>query len=123
MNGKIRKFARWTAAACAFWVCVAWIAPLTATTQTSQDSQTEKATKAKRSKKSTATKVASETAPVTNASPADIQAAKSNGEVWVNTDSGIYHKSGKWYGATKNGKFMAEQDAIKSGYRLAKNEK
>jgi hypothetical protein len=40
--------------------------------------------------------------------------------VWVNTDSGVYHKSGKWYGNTKNGKWMTEQDAIKAGYHDAK---
>jgi hypothetical protein len=40
--------------------------------------------------------------------------------VWVNTDSGVYHKSGKWYGNTKNGKWMTEQDATKAGYHDAK---
>jgi ABC-type phosphate transport system substrate-binding protein len=121
MKGKRRIFARCAAALCALWICAALLAPMTA--QTTQDTQTEKSTKAKRHKKSTSTGSASRSAPVTNASPADIQAAKANGEVWVNTDSGIYHKGGKWYGATKNGKFMSEQDAIKSGYKLAKNEK
>jgi hypothetical protein len=90
-----------------------------------------KSTKAKRSKKSTTVATDSQTgsasraksAPATNATAAEIQSAKSSGEVWVNTDTGVYHKSGKWYGATKNGKFMPEQEAIKSGYRVAKNEK
>jgi type IV secretory pathway VirB10-like protein len=58
-----------------------------------------------------------------NASSADIQAAKASGQVWVNTSSGVYHKGGRWYGATKEGKFMSEQDAIKAGYKEAKNEK
>jgi hypothetical protein len=62
-------------------------------------------------------------APVKNASSAEIQSAKSAGQVWVNTGSGVYHKGGRWYGATKEGKFMTEQDAIKAGYREAKNEK
>jgi hypothetical protein len=62
-------------------------------------------------------------APVKNASSAEIQSAKAAGQVWVNTSSGVYHKSGRWYGATKAGKFMTEQDAIKAGYREAKNEK
>jgi hypothetical protein len=61
-------------------------------------------------------------APVKNASPRQIQAAKSSGKVWVNTDSGIYHKGGQWYGATKQGKFMTEQEAVQAGYRPAKNE-
>ena len=43
------------------------------------------------------------------------------GMVWVNTDSGIYHYEGdRWYGNTKQGKFMSEADAIKAGYRAAK---
>jgi hypothetical protein len=44
--------------------------------------------------------------------------------VWVNLDSGVYHREGsQWYGKTKNGKYMPEADAIKAGYRPAKNEK
>jgi cytoskeletal protein RodZ len=40
--------------------------------------------------------------------------------VWVNTTTGIYHKSGShWYGKTKQGKYMTEADAIKAGYRAA----
>jgi outer membrane biosynthesis protein TonB len=62
-------------------------------------------------------------APAQNASAGEIQSAKSGGKVWVNTESGVYHKGGRWYGATKQGKFMTEQDAIKAGYKSAKNEK
>jgi hypothetical protein len=40
--------------------------------------------------------------------------------VWVNTDSGIYHKPGsRYYGKTKQGKYMPEADAVKAGYRAA----
>jgi hypothetical protein len=43
--------------------------------------------------------------------------------VWVNTDSGVFHKEGsRWYGKTKQGKFMTEADALKAGYQAAKNE-
>jgi len=43
------------------------------------------------------------------------------GMVWVNTDSGIFHREGdRWYGKTKSGKFMTEADAVKEGYREAK---
>jgi len=44
-----------------------------------------------------------------------------NGQVWVNLDSKIYHHQGdRFYGKTKNGKYMNEQDAIRAGYRAAK---
>jgi len=46
--------------------------------------------------------------------------ANSAGMVWVNTDSGIYHKPGtRYYGKTKQGKYMSEANAIKAGYRAA----
>jgi hypothetical protein len=41
-------------------------------------------------------------------------------KVWVNTNSGIYWCPGsRWYGKTKQGKYMSECDAIKEGYRPA----
>jgi hypothetical protein len=43
------------------------------------------------------------------------------GMVWVNTESGIFFREGdRWYGKTKEGKFMTEADAKKAGYREAK---
>jgi len=51
------------------------------------------------------------------------RAANGGGVVWVNTDSGIYHKPGThWYGKTKHGKYMTEADAKKAGYRAAAKE-
>jgi hypothetical protein len=43
------------------------------------------------------------------------------GIVCVNTQSGIFSREGnRWYGKTKEGKFMTEADATKAGYREAK---
>ncbi len=43
------------------------------------------------------------------------------GMVWVNTDSKIYHRDGsRWYGKTKNGTWMTEDEAIQAGNRAAK---
>ena len=67
-------------------------------------------------------------APAASAPPAaksapPAQPSPGSGMVWVNLDSGVYHKEGtRYYGKTKNGKYMSEADAIKAGYRAAKNE-
>jgi len=46
------------------------------------------------------------------------------GMVWVNLSTKVYHKEGdRYYGKTKNGKFMTEDEAIKAGYREAKTAK
>jgi DNA uptake protein ComE-like DNA-binding protein len=43
------------------------------------------------------------------------------GMVWVNTETKVYHREGdRWYGNTKHGKYMTEEDAIKAGYRESK---
>ncbi len=66
---------------------------------------------------------AAQTAPSKSAnSAADIAAAKASHKVWVNLDTGVYHKGGRWYGKTKNGKFMTEDDAKKSNYKAAKRD-
>ena len=67
-----------------------------------------------------------ESAKAAEATPApsdkEIADAKAKGMVWVNLSSGVYHKEGKFYGKTKRGKFMSEDDAKKAGYREAKAE-
>jgi hypothetical protein len=57
--------------------------------------------------------------------PQAVQAAGGgNGQVWVNNETHVYHKEGsKWYGKTKQGKYMSEADAVKEGDKPAKNEK
>jgi hypothetical protein len=56
------------------------------------------------------------------ASASEISAAKASGKVWVNLDSRVYHKGGRWYGKTKNGKFMTADEAKKAGYKAAKRD-
>lgn len=103
---------------------------------TAETAEAEKTTRTRKSKKS-ATEVPSQSfvppgitpkaeesaPPVKNATRGQVRSAQSNGMVWVNTDSGIYHKGGRWYGNTKQGKFMTEDEAVKAGYRAAQNEK
>ncbi len=52
-------------------------------------------------------------------SDSDISAAQASGKVWVNTETGVYHKKDAWYGKTKKGKFMTESEAKAAGYKEA----
>jgi hypothetical protein len=46
--------------------------------------------------------------------------AATSGKVWVNTRSGKYWKPGsRYYGATKQGEFITEKEAVQKGYRPA----
>ena len=74
-------------------------------------------TKDTKTTKSTSTKSSEAT---TAPSDKEIADAKAKGMVWVNLSSGVYHKEGKFYGKTKKGKFMSEDDAKKAGYHEAK---
>jgi hypothetical protein len=63
-------------------------------------------------------------APVANQpqAPANNPGTPGNGQVWVNTESHVYHKAGsRFYGKTKQGKYMKEADAIKEGDHASKN--
>jgi DNA uptake protein ComE-like DNA-binding protein len=43
------------------------------------------------------------------------------GMVWANPKTKVFHRQGdRWYGKTKNGKYMTEADAVAAGYRESK---
>jgi len=61
--------------------------------------------------------------PSETAKPRSEQAGKAatSDKVWLNTDSNVYHKSdSRFYGKTKSGKFVTEQEAIAVGAREGK---
>ncbi len=61
--------------------------------------------------------------PVTNMPAAAQAPGGGGGQVWVNTETKVYHKQGdRWYGRTKQGKYMSEGDAMKAGYRDSKQD-
>ena len=50
----------------------------------------------------------------------DVNSANPSVTVWVNTKSGVYHcPKTQWYGNTKSGKYMTQQEAQSKGYRPA----
>jgi endonuclease G len=54
--------------------------------------------------------------------PSASDSGQASVQVWVNTNSGIYHYPGtRWYGTTKNGEFMSESQALAQGHRAARN--
>jgi cytoskeletal protein RodZ len=126
------------------WLALNVVATVAQDTPSSDPSTSTTSAKKKKSKKdasaqdqssasTSASTAATTTAPAKTAAPAktskmaaasapaasdpQISSAKSQGMVWVNMDSGVYHKGGRWYGKTKNGKFMSEGDAKKAGYK------
>jgi DNA/RNA endonuclease G (NUC1) len=60
------------------------------------------------------------TTPGLNSSTNPLVGTGQSGQVWVNTKSGAYWRPGtRYYGKTKQGKYMSEVDAIKAGYHAA----
>ena len=97
------------------------IAPVLANAQAGS-SDTSSAAKPAAPASSSATPAAPKTTTKAAAGPPssqEIAAAKASGKVWVNTESGVYHKNGRWYGKTKAGKFMTETEAKTAGYKEA----
>lgn len=98
----------------------------TATTKTKKSKSTKATTAATAATTApaAASKTKTKTTVTKTQTDAQIAAAKSAGQVWVNTSTKVYHdSSSEFYGATKAGKFMAEKDAMAAGYHKAKNEK
>jgi outer membrane biosynthesis protein TonB len=88
--------------------------------------------KEKRSRKKGKTEVAASPAPSPSPATRTTTAASTKatpapgggpGIVWVSMDTHVYHKEGsRFYGKTKNGKYMSEADARKEGNRLARED-
>lgn len=58
--------------------------------------------------------------PTMSSGEPSVSAGNLNITVWVNTKSGVYHCSNsRWYGNTKNGKYVTQKEAHAEGYRPA----
>ena len=91
-------------------------------TPSQSSSDAAKKTPGSNSQSNAATATSNTTPNSTSNTTANAQAApaKKSGMVWVNTETGVYHRPGsRWYGKTKKGKYMTEADAIKAGYKAA----
>ncbi len=118
MNDSPKKLTLWILVFCLLLTVA--ISPALATAQASDTTPAAAKPAAQASPSATpaAPKATAKTAAGAPSSQ-EIAAAKASGKVWVNTDSGVYHKSGRWYGKTKSGKFMTEPEAKAAGYKEA----
>jgi hypothetical protein len=128
MNRSQGKLTLWMLAVCL--MLLAALSPALSTAQASSSSSSAPAKPGAPAASSSATSPAASASsgtavPATNGgkpSAAEIAAAKASGKVWVNTETRIYHKGGRWYGNTKQGKFMTEAEAKAAGYKGAAKE-
>jgi hypothetical protein len=127
-----RSASKLTVCRVAFSLFMVGISSSLATAQASSSSTTSTAAKPAAQADPGAT-TAAPTAPASSSNTAsksaagkpsasEIAAAKASGKVWVNTESRVYHKGGRWYGKTKAGKFMTEAEAKAAGYKSAQKE-
>jgi|SRR5208282_1495146 hypothetical protein len=121
MNRRRNKLTLWLSAF--FLIIAIGISPALAKAQASSSNTNSGAAKPAAPANPSATPGAPTTNKATAGAPSssEIAAAKTSGKVWVNTESGVYHKSGRWYGKTKSGKFMTESEAKAAGYKAAHN--
>ncbi len=118
MNHSQSKLTLWMLVFCL--LCTVAISPALANAQSSSATSAAAKPAAQASPSATPAAPKATTKAVAGApSSQEIAAAKTSGKVWVNTDSGVYHKGGRWYGKTKAGKFMTEADAKAAGYKEA----
>ena len=63
------------------------------------------------------------TAAKSTSAPVTAQQPTAKGMVWVNLDTKVFHREGdRYYGNTKNGKFMTESEAKAAGYKESKKD-
>jgi hypothetical protein len=126
MNRSHSKLTPWMLAFCL--VLIAAVSPALAAAQASSSSSSAPAKPAAQASPAATTPSASASStapPATKGgapSASEIAAAKASGKVWVNTESHVYHRGGRWYGKTKAGKFMTEAEAKAAGYTAAQRE-
>jgi uncharacterized iron-regulated membrane protein len=120
MNRSQSKLTLWMLAFCLLLTVA--ISPALAKAQASAAKTNSSAAKPAPPVSPSTTPATASKAATAKASSEEIAAAKASGKVWVNTESGVYHKSGRWFGKTKNGKFMTEAEAKAAGYKEAHKE-
>ena len=64
------------------------------------------------------------TAATTPAPPSSAGSSSEQQQVWVNTKSGVFHgPQSRYYGKTREGKYMSEADALAAGYHADPGER